>query len=179
MTQPDDGPAAPPVDLDALRRTSGLRLDRDGRWWHAAAPVEHERVVALFDRGLRVDDDGAVRLEVGAQWCYVEVAETAYVVRRVRGGEGPAPPTLILNDGSEEPLDPTTLMVRGDQDLYCRVKGGRCPARFLRDAYHQVVWRLEPDPAGGFRFRGYGGGHRVRPLDTPPGPVWRAEGEGS
>ena len=43
-----------------------------------------------------------------------------------------SPPTvtLELSDGTEEPLDPTTLWV-GDQDaLYLTVKGGEFEARF-------------------------------------------------
>jgi len=177
MTNDETGAGAPP-DLEALRRASGLRLDRDGRWWRGAAPVEHERVAALFDRGLRVDDAGEVRLVVGAQWCYVEVEETAYVVRRVRdGADGPI--RLVLNDGAEEALDPSTLMVWGDRDLYCRVKGGRCPARFLRDAYHQVVWHLEAGPGGGWVWRDAQGPHSVERLDGPPGATWTPDGEGA
>lgn len=175
----DRAPApAPPLDLDALRRSSGLRLDRDGRWWHRDALVEHPRVSALFDRGLRVDEAGEVRLVVGEQWCYVGVEETAFVVRRARD-EADGSVTLVLNDGSEEPLDPATLLAYGHRDLYSRVKGGRCPARLLRDAYHHVALRLEPAPDGGWCWRDGCGLHPVQRLAAPPGPVWREAREGA
>lgn len=163
-----------PFDLDAMRRQSGLRIDRDGTWWFRGEPMQNQRVVELFERGLRVDDAGEVQLHVGDQWCYVDVDETAYVVRRARDeGKGEdAAVILVLNDHTEEPLDPSTLMVLGDEELYCRVDGGRCPARFLRDAYHHVAHWLAPGPDGGYVVRAGGREYPVERLDAPPGPLW-------
>ena len=48
------------VDLQrSLDRESGLRLDREVRWWHEGHVVEHEGVARAFHRWLdRLDDEG-------------------------------------------------------------------------------------------------------------------------
>ena len=66
----------------------------------------------------------------------------------------------VLNDGTREPLDPTTLRVGAEHVLYCRVKGGAHEARFLRPAYYELMRHAEAGPAGGHRCRV--GGRRVR-----------------
>ena len=39
------------------REDSGLRLDREQRWFHDDERIEHPKVIEAFNRGLRVEDD--------------------------------------------------------------------------------------------------------------------------
>ncbi len=74
-----------PDALALLRRHSGLRIDRSGRWWFRERPVENDRVNTLFHRGLEATDEGLV-LRVGEQWAYVEtVDDTPWFVERADG----------------------------------------------------------------------------------------------
>jgi hypothetical protein len=68
--------------LERLRRDSGLSLDSEGTLLYRGAPVENERVVNLFHRGLSVRHDGAVTLTVGRWWCYVAADGPAHVIER-------------------------------------------------------------------------------------------------
>lgn len=124
--------AIAPERLDFLRRNSKVRLDREGRWSMDGRPVEHPRVQRLFHQGVRVGDGGeGFTLHVGTQWCWIQhVDDTAFFVERARVGERIE---LQMMDGSTEPLEPSTLVMRGPEDLYCELSGGR-RARFLRDA---------------------------------------------
>ena len=47
------GPVAqgPPKKLHT-REQSGIRLDRQLRWWHDDEPVEHPKIIEAFNRGL-------------------------------------------------------------------------------------------------------------------------------
>ena len=39
-------------NLDKLRRSSGLRIDHKGRWWHKEDRFEHLKIIATLNRGL-------------------------------------------------------------------------------------------------------------------------------
>lgn len=126
-----------------------LTLDREGRWFHEGLPVLHPGLVSLLNRHLVVDDDGSVEVRVPNRG-YVErgvvtVEELPYYVTSVTLG---ASPSLRLNDETEEPLAPDSVWLVGDDRLYCRVKGGRFPARFLRPAYLTLASRFDECPDG-------------------------------
>ncbi len=95
-----------------------------------------------------VAPDGAARLELGEDRASVRIEDTPWVVTQVDGDPG-AGFTVVLNDGSREPLDPTTLSTSPEHVLYCRVKSGH-PARFLRPAYYALVRFAEAGPGGAF-----------------------------
>ncbi len=139
--------------LDLLRRGSNIRIDGEGRWCHEGDPIRNERVAELFDRSFRIDGAGEVRLELGDEWCYVEIDDTAYFVRRVRDLDGGGV-MLVLNDGTEELLDPGSLHWGQPPSLYCRVKSERYPARLLRSAYHHVLHKLDMDDEGRIVWKG-------------------------
>jgi hypothetical protein len=84
-----------------------------------------------------VRDDGETIVRVGDQWAYVTVEDTPYVVNNVSPGESGL--ELLLSDGSRELLDPETLTLSGENDLRCRVRQGRAPARFSRAAWHNLL----------------------------------------
>jgi hypothetical protein len=123
-------------------RESTLRLDREGRFFHDDAPVEHPKLAqALHTWIARHPDDGRFILTNGYDWTYFHVDDVPYFVRSIRAGEdGDA--MLVLSDGTEEPLDPATVRLGERGDLYLRVKldakGGPFDAKMTRFAQTQL-----------------------------------------
>jgi len=123
-----------------------IRLDREGRWFHEDVEITHQLTLDLFNRSIRKCADGGYCLEVGAEWARIEVEDTPYLVKRVDLKNDGA--IIRLSDATEEPLDPATLRVGRENVLYCTVKGGEFPARFLRPAYYQLMQRLMETEGG-------------------------------
>ena len=123
-----------------------LRIDRDGGWLHEGEEVSHEGILASLREGLQVDADGHF-IQIGQVRIPVEVEDAPFaVVRFEADGDGFA---LCLNDESREALDPGSLRLRAGDVPYCRVKGGRFEARFIRAAAWQLLQRVEAQPEGG------------------------------
>lgn len=114
-------------------------IDREGRWYYKGAEMLHRETIRLFYRHMSMNGDGRYILEWAGDRCYLEVEDTAFVVRRV-DFEGRF--LLTLSDDSRETLMPETLFVGEDNVLYCRVKDG-FPARFTRPAYYQLAGSIE------------------------------------
>jgi len=131
------------------REDSGIRLDRQLRWWHDDEPVEHPRIVELFNCGLKPSGDGRFKLEVGNDWCFVTVEDAAYQVLLL--DETNHQLWLRLSDRTAEPLAPSTLSLDADGVVLATVKGGQAKARFSRDAQFALGERLTQN-AGGVRL---------------------------
>lgn len=129
------------------REDSGLRLDRELRWFHDGERIEHPRVVAAFNRGLRAEDDGRVTLHLGSDWCFVSVEECAFAVTALEV-EGGARVLATLSDGATEALEAMTLAEGDDGVLTVAVKGNRARARFSREAQAQLGALLVETPGG-------------------------------
>ncbi|WP_437987822.1 hypothetical protein [Sorangium sp. So ce117] len=133
---PDFFRFAPPPGTS---RESSIRLDREGRFWHDGARVDHPAI----ERGLRSwigrhPDDGRPILTNGYDWCYFQVDDAPLFVDALRIGEGGAV-SLLLFDGTEEPLDPATLSLGEDGVVYARARSGALEARFSRHAQTQLA----------------------------------------
>jgi hypothetical protein len=129
------------------REDSGIRLDVALRWWHDDEPIEHPRIIELFNSSLVLDEEGRYQLRIGKDWCYVQVEDAAYEVRTV--DVTPEERLSVrLSDRTAEALDLDTLTVGADGILTCRVKGSRAKARFSRDAQFQLGELLEQDESG-------------------------------
>jgi hypothetical protein len=123
-------------------RESSIRLDRDGRFFHDGELVTHRGMARAFASWIaRHPDDGRFILTNGYDWTYFTVEGTPYFVEGVRAGtDGPV---LVLFDGTEEPLDPKTLVLDADGVFSTRVKAGFA-ARFLRNAQLELApWLVE------------------------------------
>ncbi len=146
MTQPPSG--NPPFGKRwHTREDSGIRLDARLRWWHDDEPIEHPRIIELFNSSLVLDEQGRYQLQIGKDWCYVQVEDAAYEVRTV--DVTPDERVFVrLSDRTAEALEPATLAVAPDGVLSCRVKAGRAGARFSRDAQYQLGELLEQDEGG-------------------------------
>lgn len=123
-------------------RESTIRLDAEGRFFHDAMPVEHPKLAAALHAWIaRHPDDGRYILTNGYDWTYFTVEDVPYFVTSVRDDDGDA--ILVLSDGTEEPLDPSTLRPGKRGDLYLTVKrdakGGPFDAKLTRFAQTQLA----------------------------------------
>ena len=139
----DDAPAIPPELLERFR-SIGLRLDRDGHFWHQGERVAHPRLQQALLRWLDVRDDGRdiVRLD-GDRYAYVDVDDTHLRVTAARWRDDRL--DLVLDDGREEELAYATLALGADDGLRCRVHGGRLTARFTTAAQQVALERVDVD----------------------------------
>src|SRR5262249_46125768 len=109
-------------------RESTLRLDAEGRFLHDDVPVEHPKLApALHTWIARHPDDGRFILTNGYDWTYFTVDDVPFFVRSVKRVADLDPSAkqdeepeaiLVLSDGTEEPLDPSTLRLGPRGDLY-------------------------------------------------------------
>lgn len=156
---PDFFRLAPPPGAS---RESTIRLDADGRFWHDGARVDHPALEAALHTWIaRHPDDGRPILTNGYDWCYFRVDDAPYVVRALRTGGDRA--TMLLSDGSEEPLDPAALRVGRADAVYARVKraAGGFEARFSRHAQSQLAPLLVETEDGALAVRLGGVEHRL------------------
>ena len=127
-------------DRPHTRLDSGLVLDPEGRWFHDGAPVEHPKIVEVFNRGIERAPDGRYLLRVADDWCWVEVQGTPLQVLSVRvDGEV----TATYSNGRVEPLRPETLRLRDGVLVCCAASG--MEARFGRAAQAALAGLLEEE----------------------------------
>jgi hypothetical protein len=111
--------ALDPETLDKIRRGFPLRMDLRGQFFLGEDAITHPGVVALFRRGLDLNDTGEPIVRVDGQWTYLAVADCVLRVLRVDAEEGA--PRLRLDDGRAAPLDPETLWEQTGRGLRCTV----------------------------------------------------------
>lgn len=122
-----------------------LRVDANGDWFDDELPITHAGIVANLRANLRHDTEGYF-IQTRAR-IPVEVEDVPWVVIRVEP-EGDRL-RAILNDESEERLDPATIRLgRGDVP-YCPVKGGVFEARLSRAATFQLLALADYDEQTG------------------------------
>jgi uncharacterized protein len=117
--------------LRRLRESSGLRLDREGRFFHQGTPVEHARTVAVLHAGLYRAEDGRWATRIGSDWAYLEVEDAARFVRRIEPRGGALRAQLATGEWVE--VDPATVASGADDALYVRLPDGE-RARLTRPA---------------------------------------------
>lgn len=135
-------------------RESSIRLDKEGRFWHDGALVEHAGMTRAFASWIgRHPDDGRFVLNNGYDWSYFEVEDVPFFVVRVHGlpSERSRVESVLeieLSDGSREPLNPAAFE-RGTSDaLTVRVKNAAYRARFTRSAQLSLAPLLMADENG-------------------------------
>jgi len=125
-----------------------ISFRRDGNWYSDDERIDNPRIALLFSKSVKRNPDGSYFLQVAEERAAITVEDTPYVVRTVENG--PDAIIIVTNDDEREPLDPTTLAVGRDHVLYCRVKAGTFPARFLRSAYYHLSSHFTAEDNGGF-----------------------------
>jgi uncharacterized protein len=81
----------PPVDRWHPERCghSGMRIARDGTWYHEGAPIRREAMVRLFSTVLRREADGRHVLVTPAEMLDIDVENTAFrAIAMTREGNG-------------------------------------------------------------------------------------------
>lgn len=128
-------------------RESSIRLDENGRFWHEGEPVAHPGMAKAFASWIaRHPDDGRFILSNGYDWSYFTVDDVPYFVQALRVDGDRA--SVVLSDGSEEPLSAESLEIGPRDALYVRVKGGAFQARFTPAAQSAIGPLLVESPPG-------------------------------
>ena len=139
--------------LERFRQT-GIRLDREGRFWHQGGEVEHRGLRRAFLRWIDVLDDGRPVLRLDDErYAYLDVDDAHLLVTAARWDGDRA--FVATNDGAEQELEYSSLRVGGENALYCRVRGDRLDARVTTPAYYVLAERLEETDSG-FSLRAAG-----------------------
>jgi len=124
-------------------------IDKEGHWFHKGAEMIHREFIRLFYQNMELDPQGRYVINWKGQRCWVDVEDTAFVVRRVSFKDETqarnALYVLRLSDDTSEPLAPDTLFVGEGNVLYCKVKNRSFPARFNRAAYYQLAEYIEQE----------------------------------
>ncbi len=124
--------------LERFRQT-GIRLDREGRFWHEGEQIVHDGMRRAFLRWLDRLDDGrwVLRLDE-TRYAYIDVEDAPLLVTGLRWrDDGTA--WLSINDGTEQELAYDTLRAGDDNAMYCKVRGGRIDARLTTQAYYALA----------------------------------------
>lgn len=126
-----------------------IRIDKEGIWYYNGFEMFRKEIVNFFYQNLRRDASGLYLIELENDRCYLDVEDTAFVVRSVwqslSGKKGNTAFSLLLSDDTTEVLDPATLRIGAENVLYCNVKNNRFTARFLRVAYYQLAVHIDYD----------------------------------
>ena len=136
----------PPELIEKLRQT-GIRLDRQGRFWHEGEEIRHERFRKALLRWLDLRADGRPILRLDdKRYAYVEVEDALLLVLSVRWVGDRA--FVKTNDEGEEELAYESLEQASDNSLYCRVRESKLLARVTTPAYYNLAEHIEEGPSG-------------------------------
>jgi len=126
-------------------RAIGLRLDRNGTFWHEGTAVSHPRLRQALLRWLDVRDDGRdiVRLD-DKRYAYVDVEDAHLRARSARWDAGRC--FVLWDDDREAELDYAELSQAADHALYTRV--GKLRGRIAGPAYHAIAEHIVETPTG-------------------------------
>jgi hypothetical protein len=146
--------ALDPEIIEKLRENSHIRLDREGRFWHEGAPVEHPLVAQAFHRGLGRAPDGRPTITFGRTWCYFTADGALYQARTAACVTGPGGTlqscVLRLDDATDDEvlLVPGSIGIDHEGVLHVRVKEGREWARLLPAAQAELGRWVETSASG-------------------------------
>jgi uncharacterized protein len=136
--------------------TMDMVIRRDGSWWHEGRRITRERLVKLFARILRKDDDGVHYLVTPVEKQAVQVEAAPFVAVRVDRGEEAGQPVLLfttnLGDvvaaGPDHPIRVETDPETGEPEPFILIRG-RLEALINRPAFYELVAAAEIREAGG------------------------------
>ena len=166
---------SPTAQSVATERAFGLRIARDGSWWHEGRPIERAALAKLFATVLRRAPDGSYWLVTPVERGRIEVEDAPFVaVELAASGAGREQQVRLRSNldewvtvGPEHPLRlRRTGSGAGDQALvpYVEVREG-LEARLARAVYYQLVELGEERREGGRTRFGVWSGGRFFALD--------------
>ena len=120
-------------------------IRRDGSWWHEGVRIGRERLIRLFCRILRKDEDGHTYLVTPAEKIRITVEAAPFLAVRVDvTGEGQDQRIAFLTNmddavvaGPEHPLR-VELGPQGEPDPYIHIRG-RLEALITRAAFYDLA----------------------------------------
>lgn len=142
-----------------------ISFRHDGNWYNDDERIENPRIALLFSRSLRRNPDGGYLLQVADERAAITVEDTPWVVTAI-DDDGHGGFVLVTNDEVREALDPSTLEVGDANVLYCRVKQGEFPARFLRNAYYRLAEHFVTEDGENFAIIIDGRRYPIRVADA-------------
>lgn len=139
----------PPVDVWNPERSSDIDMEirADGSWWHEGTKIKRERLVKLFSRILRRDEDGSYWLVTPYEKVVVHVEDAPFMAIRVDRSGVPGPDqTLVFktNLGDVTLAGPQAqLRVKTDPETlepapYVLVRG-RLEAKLTRPVFYELA----------------------------------------
>lgn len=134
---------------------SGMRIARDGGWWHEGAPIGRAAMVRLFASILRREADGRHVLVTPVELLDIDVEDAAFVaVEMTSEGQGRGRNLgFRLNTGELVVAGPDHALRFGEEgapEPYLAVRGG-LEARLARPLHYElaeIVIAEGADPAG-------------------------------
>jgi uncharacterized protein len=129
---------------------SGMRIDREGRWWHDGSLIKRPALVRLFSTVLRREPDGRHVLVTPAEKLDIEVefAALRVVAMSVEGERQAQKIAVQLNSGEALVLGPDHPLTMRDELPLVAVRSG-LEASFERPVYYELAERaLASDPPG-------------------------------
>jgi hypothetical protein len=125
-------------------------LDKEGIWYHNSEKFTNERIIDFFNRSVNITAGGEHVIHYG-DYTYPIIVEDApvFVSGVIFSGFGDFEEIeLNLSTGENEMLDCSTLFIKENNSLYCRVRSGRLTAKFRRSPSFHIMERLVEDPPG-------------------------------
>ena len=129
-----------------------MEIRADGSWWHEGGRIHRDRMVRLFSRILRKDEDGKTYLVTPHEKVIVHVADAPFIAVRVdrQGAPGPDQNLIFTTNvgdvtvaGPETPLHIETDPETGQPAPYVRVRG-RLDAKLSRPVFYELAEMAEP-----------------------------------
>lgn len=115
-----------------------LKLSKHGEWWHNGNPFTNKRLSDLFSRSIVWDKSAnEFFVQIGKQRATFTLEDTPFFVLSINDQH--VPWKIELSDGTSEILEPKSLVVGDESQIYCRVKGGAFKARFSRSAHQALL----------------------------------------
>jgi uncharacterized protein len=131
----------PPVERWNPRHCghSGMRIARDGTWYHEGAPIGRPAMVRLFSTILRREPDGGFVLVTPAEKLEIDVEDSPFVAVEVKSeGEGETRSLAFrLNTGEIVIAGPDHALRFGEQP-YLEVRGG-LDALIARSVFYELA----------------------------------------
>lgn len=120
-------------------------IRRDGSWWHEGARIGREKLIRLFARILRKDEDGQTYLVTPVEKIQIRVEAAPFLAVRVdAAGQGENQRIAFLTNmddavvaGPDHPLR-VELSPDGEPDPYVHVRG-RLEALITRAAFYDLA----------------------------------------
>lgn len=163
-----DGPM-PPVQAWNPQNCTDIQMEirADGAWWHEGSRIKRERLVKLFSRILRKDDDGEIYLVTPYEKVIVHVEDAPFVAVRVdRVGESGRDQILafttnlgdVVTADKHLPLRIEIDPVTREPSPYVLVRD-RLEAKLSRPVFYELADMAEADEGCADRLGVWSHGH--------------------